>query len=260
MKNTSVTICSYHRSFEGDGNQNIIDFKNQGFDNFFVLFDNQKGLTPEEVSVKYDNSSISIYDNNDFIKHGFNKPISKYHFWGNHQNPKYFYAHYRMLVHYINNPLFKYYWFFDDDVNFEGNLKSFISEYDKLDNDFMAIQIFKKENYEEYPTISVINDKMKGSKGFWLGHCPGPGDNFKSTDKHMGSFFPIVRFSNKAMSHLLELHQKNYFGYSEGFVPTSLASDGFKVVSMMNEFNEYLIKNKDCELTHKGQKFTWEWL
>jgi hypothetical protein len=165
-----------------------------------------------------------------------------------------------MLVHYINNPSFQYYWFFDDDVNFNGDLKSFISEYDELENDFMAIQIFKKENYEEFPTISVINNRMSGSRGFWLGHCPGPGDNFKSTDKHMGSFFPIVRFSNEAMLHLLKLHQENYFGYSEGFVPTSLASDGFKVASMMNEFNEYLIKNNNCELTHKGQKFTWEWL
>jgi hypothetical protein len=260
MKNTSVAICSYHRSFEGDGNKNIIEFKNQGFDNFFVLFDNQNGLSSEEVSAKYGNSPISIYNNEDFDKYGFNKPINRHHFWGSHQNPKYFYAHYRMLVHYINNPSFKYYWFFDDDVNFRGDLKSFLSEYDELENDFMAIQIFKKENYEEYPTVSVINSRMGGSRGFWLGHCPGPGDNFKSADKHMGSFFPIVRFSNEAMLHLLKLHQENYFGYSEGFVPTSLATDGFKVVSMMNEFNEFLIKNNNCEITHKGQKFTWEWL
>jgi hypothetical protein len=260
MKNTSVAICSYHRTFEGDGNRNIINFKNQGFDNFFVLFDDHNGLTEREVSLKYDNSPISIYNNNDFINYGFNKPINRHHFWGSHQNPKYFYAHYRMLVHYINNPTFKNYWFFDDDVNFTGDLKSFISEYDELDNDFMAIQIFKKENYEEFPTISVINNRMGGSRGYWLGHCPGPGDNFKSTDKHMGSFFPIVKFSKEAMLHLLKLHQENYFGYSEGFVPTSLASDGFKVESMMNEFNEFLIKNNNCELTHKGQKFTWEWL
>jgi hypothetical protein len=260
MENTSVAICSYHRSFEGDGNKNIKDFKNQGFENFFVLFDNQVGLSAEEVSQKYNNSPVSIYDDNDFTKYGFNKPINRHHFWGSHQNPKYFYAHYRMLVHYINNPSFKYYWYFDDDVNFTGDLKSFISEYDELENDFMAIQIFKKENYEEFPTISVINNRMGGSRGYWLGHCPGPGDNFKSADKHMGSFFPIVRFSKDAMLHLLKLHQENYFGYSEGFVPTSLASDGFKVTSMMNEFNEYLIKNNNCELTHKGQKFTWEWL
>jgi hypothetical protein len=260
MKNTSVAICSYHRSFEGDGNKNIIDFKNQGFENFFVLFDNQVGLSAEEVSQKYDKSPISIYNDEDFVKYGFNKPINRHHFWGSHQNPKYFYAHYRMLVHYINNPSFKNYWFFDDDVNFTGDLKSFISEYDELESDFMAIQVFKKEDYQEYSTISVINNRMGGSRGFWLGHCPGPGDNFKSTDKHMGSFFPIVKFSNEAMLHLLKLHQENYFGYSEGFVPTSLASDGFKVSSMMNEFNEFLIKNNNCEITHKGQKFTWEWL
>jgi len=260
MKNTSVAICSYHRSFEGDGNKNIIDFKNQGFENFFVLFDNQVGLSAEEVSQKYDKSPISIYNDEDFVKYGFNKPINRHHFWGSHQNPKYFYAHYRMLVHYINNPSFKNYWFFDDDVNFTGDLKSFISEYDELESDFMAIQVFKKEDYQEYPTISVINNRMGGSRGFWLGHCPGPGDNFKSSDKHMGSFFPIVKFSNEAMLHLLKLHQENYFGYSEGFVPTSLASDGFKVSSMMNEFNEFLIKNNNCEITHKGQKFTWEWL
>ena len=71
MKNTSVAICTYHRSFEGDGNKNIIEFKNQGFDNFFVLFDNQNGLSSEEVSAKYDNSPISIYNNEDFAKYGF---------------------------------------------------------------------------------------------------------------------------------------------------------------------------------------------
>ena len=160
MKNTSITICTYHRSFEGDGNKNIIEFKKQNFDNFFVLFDNQNSLASEEVSAKYDNSPISIYDNNDFIKYGFNKLINRHHFWGSHQNPIYFYAHYRMLVHYINNPQFKYYWFFDDDVNFNGDLKSFISEYNELDNDFMAIQVFKKENYEEYPTVSIVNNIM----------------------------------------------------------------------------------------------------
>lgn len=260
MKNTSIAVCSYYRTFDGDGNKTIVDFKNQNFDNFFVLFDNQTNLTKEEVSSKYDNSPVSFFNDEDFKKHGFDKPISKFHFWGSHQNPKYFYAHYRMLVHYINNPNFEYYWYFDDDVQFNGDLKSFISEYDKLDDDFMAIQIFKKEEYSEFPNISVINSRMEGSRGHWLGHCPGPGDNFKSTDKHMGSFFPIVRFSNKALLHLLDLHKEGYFGYSEGFVPTTLASDGFKVSSMMDEFNNFQLNNNNCELIHKGQKFTWEWL
>lgn len=260
MKNTSVAICSYHRTFEGDGNKNIIEFKNQGFDNFFVLFDNQTDLSKDEISKKYDDSPISTYNDEDFIKYGFDKPISKYHFWGSHQNPKYFYAHHRMLVHYINNPNFEYYWYFDDDVQFTGDLKNFLNDYELLDDDFMAIQVFKKENYSEFPKISVINSRMLGSRGYWLGHCPGPGDNFKNVDKHLGSFFPIVRFSNGALSHLYELHKQGYYGYSEGFVPTSLASDGFKVSSMMDEFNKLQVDNTSCELIHKGQKFTWEWL
>jgi hypothetical protein len=260
MKNTSVVVCSYHRTFEGDGNKNIIDFKNQGFENFFVLFDNQSNLKIEEISEKYDNSPISLFNDDDFIKYGFNKPIHKNHFWGSHQNPKYFYAHYRMLVHYINNPNFEYYWYFDDDVEFNGDLKNFLSDYDSLNDDFMAIQVFKKEDYAEFPKVSIINNRMLGSRGYWLGHCPGPGDNFKNTSKHMGSFFPIVRFSNNALSHLYNLHKDGYFGYSEGFVPTSLASDGFKVSSMMDEFNNFQISNNSCELIHKGQNFTWEWL
>ena len=260
MNNTSVVICSYHRTFEGDGNKTIVKFKNENFENFFVLFDNHFDYTKEFVSEKYDGAPISLYGDSDFERYGFNKPISKYHFWGSHQNPKYFYAHFRMLVHYIHNPNYDYYWYFDDDVEFNGSLKSFLNDYSSVTDDFLGIQVFKKEDYPEFPTVSVINSRMEGSRGHWLGHCPGPGDNFKSSEKHMGSFFPIVRFSNAAMVHLMQLHSQNYFGYSEGFVPTSLASDGFKVGSMMDEFNKLQIDNGNCELFHKGQKFTWEWL
>lgn len=260
MNNTSVVVCSYHRTFTGDGNTNIIKFKNQNFLNFHVLFDNQLGFSKEEISNKYDGANISLYSDVDFEINKFNKPIDINHFWGKHQNPKYFYAHYRMLVHYIKNPLYDYYWFFDDDVTFEGDLKKFLENCQEFPSDFMAIQAFKKENYKDFPAISIINDRMSGSKGYWLGHCPGPGDNFKNTDIHIGSFFPIVRFSKAGMKYLLDLHDQGYYGYSEGFVPTSLASDGFKVNSIMNEYNQYIVDSSVCDLKHKGQNFTWEWL
>ena len=260
MKNTSVSICTYHRTFEGEGNTNIVKFKQQNFDNFFVLFDNQENHSEQYVSEKYDGAKISFFTDLDFQQHNFDKPISRYHFWGSHQNPKYFYAHFRMLMHYINYPEFDYYWFFDDDVQFTGDLKKLLQNYESVSDDFLAIQIFKKEDYKEFPQVSVINSRMLGSKGFWLGHCPGPGDNFKTAEKHLGSFLPIVRFSNKAFSHLLELHKQGYYGYSEGFVPTTLASEGFTVSSMLDEFNNFFITNTECELIHKGQAFTWEWL
>lgn len=260
MSNTSVVICTYHRTFEGDGNKNIIDYKNQNFDNFSVLFDDHYNTREEEVSANYDGARICLYSDLDFEMHNFNKEISRFHFWGSHQNPKYFYAHFRMLTYFIKNPIYDNYWFFDDDVMFKGDLKGLLNAYEEIDSDFLGIQVFKKEDYEEFPNVSKLNDRMKGSGGHWLGHCPGHGDNFESVEKHMGSFFPIVRFSKQAMLYLLKVHQDGYYGYSEGFVPTTLASAGYKVTSMLDEFNKFLIDFEDCELYHKGAKFTWEWL
>lgn len=260
LNSTAVVICSYHRTFEGDGNKTIRSFHQENFPNFYLLFDDHHGYSEDYVSEKYGGPNVCIYNDKDFEDNGFNKEISTYHFWGSHQNPKYFYAHFRMLTFYLKNPQFDYYWFFDDDVQFDGSLRELLSNYSDNDDDFMVIQAFKKEDYEGYPNISVINRRMGGSKGHWLGHCPGPGDNFKSNEVHIGSFFPIVRFSKSAMEHLMDLHREGYYGYSEGFVPTSLASDGYKVSSMMDEFNNFFKENNVCTLYHKGSKFTWEWL
>lgn len=260
MKNTAVVVCTYHKTFEGDGNKTILSYKNQNFENFSVLFDDHHGRTEEEISQKYDGAKICVYNDDFFRRYKFNRPISRFHFWGSHQNPKYFYAHFRMLVYFIKNPNFNYYWFFDDDVVFEGNLNSMLNKYSILKEDFLAIQIFKKEDYPRFPNVSVINRRMNGSKGNWLSFCPGPGDYFKSQEIHMGSFYPVVRYSNRALMYLLGLNALDYYGYSEGFVPTSLASAGFSVSSMLNEFNEFLIECDECTLYHKGSKFTWEWL
>lgn len=260
MNNTAISVCTYHRIFDGNGWKNIVKFKNQNFQNFFVLFDNQKSLDIKYISSNFENANILLYDDNDFINNQFNKSISTKHFWGSHQNPKYFYAHFRMLYFYLKNKNYDYYWFFDDDVTFDGDLYGLLSSYSNVYDDFISIQAFKKENYIEFPNISIINSRMTGSRGMWLDHCPGDGDNFKSTHRHIGCFYPIVRYSKRALEHLLFLHNNGYYGYSEGFVPTSLASDGFSVSSMLNEFNQYYIENNFCELKHKGIKFTWEWL
>lgn len=256
---TCLVVSSYHRTLEGGWNENIRKFARQGLD-FFVLFDNQKGMGERTVSDAY-GSRVCLYDDGDFSRLGFDKPIDSRHRWGNHQNPKYFYAHYRMMLFYLKNPGMKYYWFFDDDVSFEGDLKGFLDLYEGVDDDFLAIQAFKKENYPEFPRVSVINSRMSGSHGSWLDWCPGPGDRFRGAEKHFGCFFPVVRFSGDAMEHLLKLHGEGYYGYHEGFVPTSLASAGFKVASMMDEFNDFFVANTtDCRLYHKHTEFTWEWL
>jgi hypothetical protein len=254
-----VTISTYHKTL--NDNDTILDFKKQNLDNFYILFDNYQNLNYSFIKKSYDNANICDYKEIEFNNFGFNKPIDRRHRWGNHQNPKYFYAHFRMLVMYLKYSDYDYYWFFDDDVTFKGNIKNFLSIYDNINDDFIAIQAFKKENYTEFPKISVLNDRMLGSHGSWLNMCPGPGDNFKNTEKHIGSFFPIVRYSNRAMSYLYKIHQEGYYGYSEGFVPTSLGSAGFSVSSMLDEHNNFFIPNDtDCILFHKWINFTWEWL
>ena len=119
--------------------------------------------------------------------------------------------------------------------------------------------MFKKEDYgNELPHVSKINERM-WSGGHWLSYAPGPGDNYKTTERHLGSFFPVVRFSAKALTYLIEVNKEGYFGYSEGFVPTTIASTpGFKVASILNENDEYFLPSTvNCEIKHKGLRFDW---
>lgn len=259
MNNTAVVFCTYPRSIGGGGfYDNFLKYRNEQFKNFFVLFDDQG----KEINNPNPYKDVPIYAYNlkDFDKHNFNRPIDRKHRWGNHQNPNYFYAHFRMLLFYKKYNKFDYYWFFDDDVYFDSNLNPFLSEYESHKEDFLAIQLFKKDDYKEFPFVSKANQRM-GSHGNWLHFAPGPGDNYKSAERHMGCFFPIVRYSNRAMKHLIDLNEQNYYGYSEGFVPTSLASDGFTVASMLSEEDKYFINPKTkCTLTHKNDNFTWTWI
>jgi hypothetical protein len=257
---TATVISTYHNTFEENGRRHIVNFKNNCSEDFYVLFDNKQGREEKIIQQNYETNNICTYDNSDFEKLNLNRPIHPHHRWGSHQNPNYFYAHHRMLIFYLKNPHFKYYWFFDDDVTFKGDLKGFLNHYDDVAADFMAIQIFKKENYIEFPFVSQVNSRM-GSGGNWLGFAPGAGDNYRSIEKHMGSFFPIVRYSKEALEYLLKQNEQDFFGYSEGFVPTTIASAGFTVVSMLDDNDNYFHpSNNNCELFHKGAKFTWTWI
>jgi hypothetical protein len=262
LEKTAVVVSTYHKTMEGGGLDLIFTYRDQNFPNFYLLFDNKSNQTQEKLNDVYKDINLCTYNEEDFKTHKFDRPISRFHRWGSHQNPNYFYAHFRMLLFWLKNPNFEYYWFFDDDVIFEGDLKGLLSNYDSHSFDFVAIQAFKKEDYgNELPYVPKINQKM-GSNGHWLSFAPGPGDEYQTCERHLGSFFPIVRFSNKAMKYLYDLNQQDFFGYSEGFVPTTLASvENFSVASMLDEEDRYYIPNNvECDLKHKGSNFTWTWI
>ena len=259
MNNTTTVFCTYERSLAGGYLDNFYRYKNL-LPSIHVMFDNKQDISLEKLEETY-KAPVTTYNLNDFEINNFNRPIDIRHRWGSHQNPNYFYAHFRMLLYFLKNNSFDYYWFFDDDVFFDGNISELLNGYEGYNADFISIQAFKGGDYPELPHVSKVNNRMLGSHGNWLGMAPGPGDNYKSVQKHLGCFFPIVRFSNKAMQHLLELNKQDFYGYSEGFVPTSLASDGFIVASMLDEWDNYFVQhNSACKLIHKNIPFTWSWI
>jgi hypothetical protein len=260
MKDTVVVYCTYDRALHGGFLDNFKKYKDQQFENIAVLFDNKIKASQEDLENKFQ-APVITYTNQDFIDNNFNRPIDPRHRWGSHQNPNYFYAHFRMLLYYLKNKQYKYYWFFDDDVFFNNNLKQLLQSYEDQNYDFLAVQAFKGDDYDECPHVSKVNRRMQGSHGDWLRMAPGPGDNYKSVDRHLGCFFPMVRFSNRAMKQLIELNEQGFYGYSEGFVPTALASDGFIVASMLDEWDQYFVKHGiDCIPIHKNIPFTWSWI
>jgi len=260
--NTSFCLSTYNKIVENDHHiQHATSYLDQEFKNFFFLFNAKNNIAKDEVQSKLKTDKICFYTDEEFNDLKFNNPIHEHHFWGSHQNPNYFYAHHRMMLFYLKNPNFDYYWFFDDDMTFDGDLAKFISSYDKFFYDFFAIQVFSKEVYSDFPVVPMVDSNM-GSGGTWLSHAPGPGDNYLSSEIHMGSFFPIVRFSRRAFKFLLKVHSDGYFGYSEGFVPTTLASNGYSVASMLNQQDQYCIayNENNVNLLHKGMPFEWSWI
>jgi hypothetical protein len=261
MSNTAICLCTYDRIFTSQNT--ISDFLKQNLENFYLVFDNKNNIDSETITTNCLNyKNIFTYTSVDFLSNNFNRPIHTSHSWGGHQNPNYFFAHFRMLLFFLKNPAFDYYWFMDDDIVIEGDLKGFFKDYEVVDDDFIAIQVFKKENYSEFPRVSKQSNKMLGSRGSWLDRIPGHGDVYKQPLKYyLGSFYPIVRYSNKAMRYLIEVNKQGYYGYSEGFVPTMLANAGYKVASMLDEDDNYFIRpSTQCRITHKGMDFTWAWL
>jgi hypothetical protein len=192
----------------------------------------------------------------------FDKSISHYHFWnsGGRRNIIWFYPHFRMLNFYLKNPNYDYYWFFDDDVKCSDWVE-FFKGFEQDNTDFLAYFIFKSKNVESQKNIPKIDDRTH-SKEMWFSRFPGDGDILpKEINEFFGSFYPIVRYSNKAMEALLNIHNQGFYGYSEGYVPTILNYLGLSLSTIFNpESESNYFNNSISNVTHKGSKINWSWI
>lgn len=188
----------------------------------------------------------------------FEGGVSKKSWWNPYGNRTvaWYYAHFRMLLYYMENPDADYYYFLDDDVKADWGL--LFAGLDRSDADFMAYFIFKNIGVVSQDVPVIDNQTYSGRE--WFKRYPPDGDTFIS-EELFGSFFPIVRFSNKAMRELVDACHKGFFGYGEGFVPSYLNWTGYKLKSIINKDDKSdLFDVEKVNILHKNQKITWSWI
>ena len=164
-----------------------------------------------------------------------------------------------MAYYYMLNPNEDWYWFMDDDLVCD-NWSEFFKAFETNNADFISYYIFKNKGVTSQPNIPEI-DANTYSNTLWFDRFPGDGDQINKNGELFGSFFPIVRFSNKSLRHITDLLLNGVHGYSEGFVPTILNKDGFTLDTIFN--NQSRSNHFDVDkihIKHKGIRVEWSWI
>ena len=240
---SKVIVCTCDNTYKSyESYWNSVDFE------FEFLSDRYP------IGIEYDEQKVRDVFN-------FKGDVSKKHFWNSQGNRNiiWFYAHLRMTYYYMLNPNEEWYWFMDDDVICD-NWSEFFKAFENNDADFISYYLFKNKGVKNQPNIPEI-DKNTHSGTTWFSRFPGDGDNIDKSYELFGSFFPIVRFSNKSLKHLTDLLINNIHGYSEGFVPTQLNKDGFTLDTIFNNQSksDHFDVNK-IHILHKNIKVDWSWI
>lgn len=227
----------------------------QNNENAFIILDNSRGKDIDYKAFQYTETDIR----NNF---NFHLEVSKHHYWNSfgNRNIIWFYAYLRMINFYLSHSNYDFYWFFDDDVycnDWDGFLKSFESD----TTDFLSYYLFKNLNVNSHVEVPKADNKMHSGPS-WFNRFPGHQDILPEDIKdYFGSFFAIVRFSNKAMQELIQITKEGYSGYGEGFVPTCLGSMGYTINTIFkNDNTSNFFDVNQIDIKHKNQKINWEWL
>jgi hypothetical protein len=260
---TAIIVCtkansSYHHDWS-------TAFRSTNDD--YILCDlSSNAPPPSDVLLNIIPDNFIAYSEADLRRNlNFDLNPSNRHWWnaGGDRNIIWFYPHFRMMYFYMLNPNYDYYWFFDDDVTFPNNqLYDFVNAHKHLNHDCMISYIFgdltqnlQLETWDMDENMVVYHSIEHN----WLTHYPGHGDiQPLDVNKTYGSYFPLVRLSNRALNTLLEEHKKGYYGYSEGFVPTILNYKDLSLYSIYNKQSEIKV-NKDLTVFHRRyHQMKWE--
>lgn len=241
-------VCTYKPTY---------DSYNNYWKNTQISFDYLNDVTNHELNIGLQYTEQNIRD-----KYKFTEEVSKKHYWNSYGNRNviWFYAHFRMVYYYELNPNYNFYWFFDDDVTI-NDFDTFFKSFSTNRSDFISYYCFKEPSVKSQSNIPVIDYKTT-SGPTWFERFPGHGDIlFPDTTEYFGSFFPIVRLSNNALSKLTQLLKEGIYGYSEGFVPTVLNYYGLTLDTIFNSDSQANYFNNDIvQVKHKNIKIDWGWI
>jgi len=151
-----------------------------------------------------------------------------------------YHGDYAILDFFIKNPGYEYYWRVEYDVGFAGSWDTFFNSFLDDHTDFLGIRVRK---YEEDPQWA-----------WWTTAFQFAVDK----DKRMAAFFPVNRFSNRALKMLDAKYKSGFYGFCEATVPTLINSEGFTVKDIGNRFyddetfsyTDYAV-NKPDKLLHR---------
>lgn len=262
-ENTAVIVCrrgvspfaqDWERDLRKDRNDYLLCNVNPGesFDASLLL---------EHVQ-----DNVILYSTENVRKtFNFYQEASSRHWWNNGggRNIIWFYPHFRMMYFYKLHPEYEYYWFFDEDVTFpEKHLYNIVDSHAHLDHDCMITYLFSDVNNENISQVPVVDGDMvsyHSLEHYWLTHYPGDGDiQPKDVKEKYGSYFPMVRLSNKAMRTLVEEHEKGFYGYSEGYVPTILNHRGLKLYSIFNKNSKIAVDESLIAFHRRYLELQWK--
>ncbi len=123
--------------------------------------------------------------------------------------------HFPLLKFYLENPRYKYYWYIEDDVRYNGDWEVFFDFFSQasIKSDFLSC---------------IINDNKDQPSWYWWNTIGHPFKRIPQ-DLKIRSFNPIFRISNRALSFLHEELSKGWCGHHEVLIPTLLKNAGFSV-------------------------------
>lgn len=208
MNNKNVVLFMTHFI-----NENILTNFNQlaaelpsDYD-IFVLYDN----TTESFDVSRYSESFKYYLFKEENIKNFHFPVKNYIHPGKIFPMD---VDYVFLDFYYNYPEYKYYWVLEYDVAYSGHWKDFFNEFSSSASDLLATNIHRHAVFPEWPMWKTLRtpDAVQVSKEHWI-----------------RAFFPLSRFSNRALRIIDDAYKQGWAGHYEVAVGTLLHHEGLKI-------------------------------